>query len=68
MVDGEFSEESRFRLFSDAPGARSVCPGRFFAEETGFCIATALLWAFEIECVDRTTTLEDIKWVDSAIR
>jgi len=46
---------------------RRVCPGRFFAEETGFVYAAALLWAFEIESIDGTATLDDIEWVDSEI-
>jgi len=30
-------------------------------------MATALLWAFDLECVDKNMTLDDIKFVDAAI-
>ena len=62
------SQERLVQFASYASCVYSVCPGRFFADEVGFCIATAILWAFEIECVDKSMTLEDIQWVDSAIR
>ena len=56
-----------FQLIADVLGVPRACPGRFFAEETGFCMATALLWAFDLECVDKNMTLDDIKFVDAAI-
>lgn len=44
-----------------------ACPGRFFAEEVGLYMAIALLWAFELESMDKNMTLDDIGYVDAAI-
>lgn len=56
-----------FQIIADTLGAPRACPGRFFADETGFAIATSLLWAFEIECLDKTMTLDKVGYVDAAI-
>ena len=45
-----------------------ICPGRFLAEDIGYCIVTALLWGFSMKQIDRSASQEEVRWVDSAIR
>ena len=45
-----------------------VCPGRFFAEETGPFVAILMLWAFQTEHVEGPARPEDVKWVDAMMR
>ena len=47
-------------------GASKVCPGFFSRGTVSICVATALVWAFEVECVDGLATPGDVERVDLA--
>lgn len=65
-----FGRRSVYSPIIDIPDVRDhrICPGRFFADESGLTAAMMMLWAFHLERIEGPASPEAVEWVDSTIR
>ena len=65
-----FGRRSVYPLILDISDVRDrrICPGRFFADESGLTAAMMILWAFHLECIEGPPSPGEVEWVDSTIR